>query len=366
MLYFKKNEFGNLINFKKMKKISWIFIVGLLIISSCTPPKTEENKTENYVDTTVYPVKTIVLEKQQIARTISNTSNLLAFEEINYAPASPGRIEEIYVEVGNRVSKGGIIARMDKTQLIQAEEQFMNAKSNFHRMDTLYKLNSVSKQQYEAVKTQYEVTKSSYEFLSKNTTLTSPINGIITGKYFENGELYSGAPNTAAGKAAIVTIMQINPLKAIINLSERYYPLVKNGMEAVVRADVFSNREYKAQVYKIHPTINSDTRTFSVELTINNGDETLRPGMFARVNMGLGETEALVVPAITVVKQDGTNNYFVFKANSDNTAEKILVNIGVRYDDKIEIISDKINEGDKIIIAGQNSLLNGSKIKVVQ
>lgn len=360
------NEINNLNNFKQMKKILWIFIAVLTIISACNSPKTEENKTTNNIDTTVYSVKTIVIEKQQIAKSINYTANLIAFEEINYAPASPGRIEEIYVEVGDRISKGSTIARMDKTQLIQAEEQYMNAKSNFLRMDTLYKLNSVPKQQYEAVKTQYEVAKSSYEFLSKNTTLTSPINGVVTGKYFENGELYSGAPNTTSGKAAIVTIMQINPLKAVINLSEKFYTLVKNGMQANVKVDIFPDRDFKAQVYKIHPTINSSTRTFEVELTVNNSDEKLRPGMFARVDMGLGETEAFVVPAITVVKQEGTNNYFVFKANDDNTADKILIDLGTRYDDKIEIISDKIKEGDKIIFAGQNNLLNGSKIKIVQ
>ena len=135
-------------------------------------------------DTTVYLVKTLTLEKQKIARHIEYTANLMPFEEINYAPASPGRIEEIVVEVGSRVKKGDVIARMEQTQLQQASEQLQSARTNFERMDTLHKLNSVSDQVYEAAKTQYEVSKTSFDFLKKNTTLVSPINGIVTGKVF--------------------------------------------------------------------------------------------------------------------------------------------------------------------------------------
>lgn len=351
-----------------MKRTSWIFFAVLTIISaSCNRSKNEQKTVNNNnIDTTVYPVKVIPLEKQKVTINVHYTANLVAFEEVNYAPASPGRIEEIYVEIGNKVSKGSIIAQMDRTQLIQAEEQFQTAKSNFLRMDTLYKLNSISKLQYETVKTQYEVSKASVEFLRKNTTLYSPINGVITGKYFENGELYAGVPNTAAGKAAIVTIMQIDPLKAIINLPERYYPLMKKEIEALAQVDIFPDKEFKAKVYKIYPTVNSSTRTFPVELTINNSNEILRPGMFARISMNLGEAESLLVPANALVKQEGTNNFYIFLAQENNTADKIIVETGSRYDDKIEIISDKVKEGDKIIVTGQDRLFKGSRISIVK
>jgi len=348
-----------------MKRFFSVLILVSVFFAACNNDKTKETKDVN-VDTTVYGVKTIELEKQMVAQKIEFTASLLAFEEIHYAPASPGRIEEIRVEVGSRVRKGDVIARMDRTQLINATEQLQSAQSNFQRMDTLHKLHSISEQQWEASKTAYEVAKTNVEFLQRNTTLVSPINGIVTGKYFESGELYSGAPNTSAGKAAIVTLMQINPLKAKINISERYYPLLKQGMKAGVVVDIYPDKIIQGVVYRIYPTVSSDTRTFPVELTIPNSDEKLRPGMFARVSLDLGETNALVVPAVAVTKQEGTNNHFVFVANSDNTAHKVLVEIGTRFDDKLEIVSDSIREGSKIIIAGQNKLLNGSKIKIVK
>jgi RND family efflux transporter MFP subunit len=255
---------------------------------------------------------------------------------------------------------------MERTQLLQAEEQFQNARSNYERMDTLYKLNSISEQQYETAKTQYEVAKSNLEFLNRNTTLVSPINGIVTGKYFESGELYSGAPNTSAGKAAVVTLMQINPLKVNVNVSEKYYPITRKGLKAVVKVDIYPDRTFNGEISRVYPTISESTRTFQVEIVISNPNETLRPGMFARVSLNLGEINALVLPAIAVIKQEGTNDRFVYLALSNHTAQKIRVEIGTRFDDKIEVVSSDIKEGDQVIIAGQEKLLNGSRIKVVQ
>ncbi len=347
-------------------KNSKIFLLLFLIIvtASCGSKATVEN-TESAADTTYYRVKTMILEKREISQSIGYTANMLPFEEINYAPASPGRIEEIMVEVGSRVGKGDVIARMERTQLQQASEQYQSARSNFQRMDTLYKLNSISEQVYEAAKTQYEVSKSSYDFLTKNTTLLSPINGIVTGKYFESGELYSAMPNTTAGKAAIVTIMQINPLKIIVNVSERYYPITKTGMKADITVDIFPSLSFSGVVSNVYPTISSDTRTFPIEIVVRNNDELLRPGMFARVDLNLGETNALLLPAIAVVKQEGTNDRYVYLAQSDNTARKVLVDLGERYDDQLEILSGEVKEGARVIIAGQEKLLDKSRITII-
>ncbi len=338
-------------------------LISLILVSCSNDPKT--GAPENTADTTVYRVKTLVLEMRDVAQNIEYTATLLPYEEIHYAPASPGRIEQIYVQVGSRVRRGSLIARMDQTQLATANEQLQSARNNFQRMDTLHKLHSISEQVWEAAKTQYEIAKTTVAYLSRNTSLVSPINGIVTGKYYERGEMYSGAPNTPAGKAAIVTLMQIHPLKAKINISERYFPLIKQGMQAGVKADLYPDKNIAAQVLKVYPTISADSRTFPVELSIPNPDETLRPGMFARVSLDLGQIKALIVPAIAIVKQEGTNNRYVFIAGNDKTARKIKVETGARFDDQLEIISDEVKVGDQIIVAGQNKLMDGSRILIV-
>ena len=94
------------------------------------------------------------------------------------------------------------------------------------------------------MKTQYDVTKTNVEFMEQNTLLKAPFNGIVTGKYFEDGEMYSGSPTTQSGRSAVVTVQQVNPLKVDVSISEQYFPLIKNGMKANIIADVYKNEAF--------------------------------------------------------------------------------------------------------------------------
>ena len=101
-----------------------------------------------------------------------------------------------------------------------------------------------------------------------------------------------------------------------------------------------------------------------MELELPNKNDLLKPGMFVRVSMDLGEVETFVVPANTVLVQEGTNIRFVFVEKS-KAAQRIEVTIGKRFDDQVEIISDNLKEGDKLVTEGQARLINGDKIDVV-
>jgi RND family efflux transporter MFP subunit len=201
--------------------------------------------------------------------------------------------------------------------------------------------------------------------MEQNTLLKSPFNGIVTGKYFEDGEMYSGSPTTQSGRSAVVTVMQVNPLKVNVSVSEQYYPLIKKGMKADVTADVYKNENFSASVYRIAPTISSGTRSFIVELELPNKRDLLKPGMFVRVSMDLGEVETFVVPANTVLVQEGTNLRYVF-VEENNSAKRIEVTVGKRFDDQLEIISETLKAGDKLVIEGQSKLINGEKIEIVK
>lgn len=309
-------------------------------------------------------VRVMKLEKSSISRTIDYNSTLQAYEEVYVAPAQPGRIEEIYVEPGDRVSKGQKLFLMDQTQLYQTRIQLQSMKVDMERMETLLETGSITQQAYDQLKTQYDVTNSSLKFLEENTVMYAPFSGIITARYYENGEMYSGAPNTQAGKAAVVTLMQINPLKAILKVSENYYPLIKKGMEASVIADVYPDKEYSGKVILVYPVIDPVSRSFQVEIEVPNSSGTLKPGMFGRVSMFVGEDETFVVPANTVLQQEGTNIRYMF-VEENGMAKRYNVLLGKRFDEKVEILSQDVKEGSKIIFEGHTKLLEGDKVKVV-
>jgi RND family efflux transporter MFP subunit len=313
----------------------------------------------------VFPVKTKTLTLQTIDKTIEYSANLIPFEELYMAPAQPGRISKIDVEIGDKVKKGQILIQMDQTQLKQAKIQLESLTKDYNRIKTLNETGSITEQQYDQIKSQLEITQSNVDFLNENTVLLAPFDGIVTGKYFENSENYSGAPNTQAGKAAIITLQQINIIKATINISEKYYSSLNKGIPVSLSCDTYPLEIFEGEIMNIHPTIDPTSRSFKVEIKVPNSDLKLRPGMFARVNITLGQTETLIVPAIAILQQEGTNKRYVF-INKNNIAKRVNVKIGERFDDSMEIISDDIKIGDQLIVAGQAVLMNNNKVKVVK
>ncbi|MDP4223633.1 MAG: efflux RND transporter periplasmic adaptor subunit [Bacteroidota bacterium] len=354
---------------KYLKAIPLILISGL-IMSGCSSgsKKSAAPGTEAAAATTeraAIPVKVMKLERTKIARTIDYTATILPFEEVNVAPSSPGRIDKLYVEVGDRINRGDNLFLMDRTQLYQQKVQLASLSKDLSRLDTLLRTGSTKQQQYDQLKAQYDVTKTNVDFMETNTLMKAPFTGIVTGKYFEDGEMYSGAPTTSSGRAAVVTVMQINPLKINVGISEQYYPLIKKGMQVEITADVYPNEKFTGRVYRIAPTINPATRSFIAEIEVPNRNDLLKPGMFVRISMDLGEVETFVVPAATVLVQEGTNVRYVF-IDDKGTAKRVEVLLGKRFDDMVEVISDVLKEGASLISEGQSKLINGDKIDLIQ
>lgn len=336
--------------------------LAIAVLAGCSGKKDAE-KNANAVE--AIPVKVQKLEKQDIARTLDYTANLQADEQVYYAPAATGRISKIYVEVGDRIKKGQLLVDMDKTNLHQAEVQLKNLETEYNRAKMLNETQSISKQAYDAAVTQYEVAKSNVDFLKENTQMLAPFNGVVTGKYFENGEVYTGGAFGGASKPSIIAIEKINPLKAYVNLSEQYFLAVKKGTKVALKSSLFPDRVFEGTVSIVYPTIDPASRTFTVEVKVPNDDEALRPGMYGTINFFIGNTATVVAPAIAVLKLQGANDRYVF-LNKDGKAKRVAVTLGKRFEDKVELISDEIHEGDELIVVGQGRLVDGSALKITE
>jgi membrane fusion protein, multidrug efflux system len=344
-----------------------VMLISGLILSACSA----KNKPAASQDTSApaekaaIPVKVMKMEKTRIARTIDYTATILPYEEVNVAPSTPGRIDKIYVEIGDRIKKGENLFLMDRTQLYTQKVQLASLEKDLSRLDTLLRTGSIKQQAYDQTKTQYDVLKTNVTYMEQNTLMKAPFDGVVTGRYFENGELYSGAPTSASGRAAVVTVQQINPLKVNVAVTEQYYPLIKVGMKANITADVYKNETFTGKVFRVAPTINVATRSFIAEIELPNRNDLLKPGMFARVSMDLGEVETFVVPAATVLIQEGTNIRYLF-IDDNGIAKRVEVVLGKRFDDKVEVISDVLKEGVSLVSEGQAKLLNNDKLEVVK
>ncbi len=337
-----------------------IFILsGLVLIGiSACQPRAQQEATQ--------PQATLVQVAATSIQAISNdldfTGVVQAYEEAHIGAAQPARIERILVDVGQQVTKGQLLVQMDRTQLFQAQVQLHALKADLNRVDTLLRMGASTQQSYDQLKAQYEVAKASFDNLASHTEIRATIPGIITGRYNSAGELFSMSPSPA-GKPAIVSIMQIRPVKITIGVSERFFPRVKPGQTTKVYSDLYPGRTFEGRVYRIYPTIDRASGTFKVEILVENNDLSLRPGMFTRVALNLGQTEALLVPALAVLKQVESNERFVFVVE-DGVAIRKPVVPGRNIGDMQEVISG-LAAGETLVVTGQHNLTHLGKVAVV-
>ena len=359
----KHLKFSEMNTIMMERHIFLISVIGLFLFGCSSGDSGRSSGSDN--DRAAEPVRVIEVGLGELARSITYTAHLQAFREVYLASSTPGRIHRILVEPGQQVRAGQVVVEMDQTQFHQAQLQLQSLETDYRRMDTLRKVGSISQQQYDQIRTQYDLAQSNLAFLEENTRLMAPFPGRVSGKYYENGEMFSGAPNTPVGKAAIVSLVQTSRMKAVVNVAERYYRYIQPDMEVKIHADNFPDTAFAGRVSTIYPVIDPITRTFKVEISIPNQQEKLRPGMFARASMDLQQVQAFMVPSLAVLKLQGSNERYVF-LEENGRARRISVELGNRYDDMVELISDEINEGDRLIIAGQARLLDGVEVTVVQ
>lgn len=275
----------------------------------------------------------------------------------NIAPASPNRIKQILVDVGSQVKRGQTLVILDKSSAEQLKVRLDLAQIEYDRAMNLLNIGSGTQQMVDQRKTELDALKSQYKNLMENTVLTSPISGVVTARNFDPGDMCGGTP--------ILTVGQISPsVIAKINVTENDYSKIKNGMHVDVKFDAFENESFTGRVRRIHPTIDTNTRTFAVEVGIANNNQRIKPGMFARVEINYGTQMHVVVPDRAVVKQPGSGNKYVYVYNDGKVAYN-KVELGQRINDSYEIISG-VNDGDLVVIAGQTQLANGVKVELIK
>lgn len=308
-------------------------------------------------------VKTDVSQKQTVARTVDFTANLQAYKQNFVTPAVAARIENIYVEVGDRVTEGQVLVDLDKNQYNTYALQLANAEANLARMKPVYEAGGISKQQIDELETSISVLKENVSNLETNLQLRSPLTGIVTGRYNEVGDLYTMSPN-AAGGVGVLQVMEMDRLKATVSVPEQYFPNVYMKMPVKVIADIYPDMEFDGQVTRIAPSINPTTRSFEVEVTIPNRSLTLRPGMFARTTFNMAEVEGVTVLDLAVQKQAGTNERFVFVAK-DGKAQRRVVVPGRQVGDRIEVLSG-VEANEEVVVAGMARLRDGVEVEIVK
>ncbi len=302
---------------------------------------------------------TVSVEKvsaREVPQTATYTSTVQAYVKNNIAPQTTGRIAKINVEIGDNVKKGQVLAEIDKAQLLQAQLQLQNKEVELGRMKALYEAGGLSKSDYDAIELAYNVAKTQVDNLLENTVLLSPVDGVVTARNYDAGDMYAMA-------SPIYTVEQIVPVKLLVGISESDYTKVKKGDSVEIVTDAIPGKVFYGSIDKIYPTVDPATRTFTVEVVVKNPYKTLRPGMFARVTVNFGSNNNVVIPDVAVVKQQGSGERFVYVLNEDDTVSYRKIQLGRRMGAEYEVL-EGIEDGARVVTGGQIRLKDGIKVTV--
>jgi membrane fusion protein, multidrug efflux system len=347
------------------RRKTWMLFVflaaaGALALLPLVRPQDHAAAGAARVETPRVPVRVTTPVLTTLVQTGAYSGNVEAWERAHVTSPGGQRIERIHVREGEHVAQGQLLVEMDGANLRQAEIELRTVRADRERIRRLGDLGAVAGQQREQIEAQYEAVQAQVAMLRRNTQLTAPIAGVVTARNFVDGEQFVAS----AESPSIVTVQTIDPLRVVINVSERHFPIVRPGMPATVRLDTYGERSFEGRVEQVNPVIAPDTRTFRVEIRIDNGHALLSPGMFARVALELGEVSGTFLPRTALQTQRGTGTPFVFVIE-EGIARRIEVTLGARVDEHQQVLAGLPRDA-LIVIDGIGRLRDGVPVRIVE
>ncbi len=333
-------------------------------------------------------VETTVVRKQAIQEQITVVGNLIGETTVSVVPRAAGRLQEVFVRLGDRVTKGQRIAKLEDQDIVeqvkqaeaaqevsmatirQREADLKRAQTNLERSRNLFERQLLPRQtlddneatfqaavaQLDLARAQNSQSKARLEELRVtlgNTMVVSPVNGFVAKRTIDPGAAVS--PN-----APVVDVVDITRVRLVVNVVEKDLKELHTGDTAKTEVDAFPGEVFTGRIARVSPVLDPATRTAQLEIEIPNPDFRLKPGMYARVNITTEtKKESLVLPANAVVDLGGRRGVFI--PQPDSTAVFRPVQTGSEQGDTVEILGGVV-EGDRVISTGAGALRDGDRV----
>ena len=301
-------------------------------------------------------------QRQTVARSVQLTGDVLPVQQAQIFSKVYGTLERVYVDLGDYVREGQLLASIDSTELVQqcrqAAATYENTKNIWARAQQLANRDLSAKQEFDNVDAALKVATANYENAKTRlgyTQITAPFCGYITRRYLDPGAVLT------ANNATLLTLMDLNSVKIILNVQERDVPLIAAGVKATVAVDALPERQFTGNITRLGQALDLATRTMPVELDIANPDHLLKPGMFATVALRVTEhPNALTLPIQALLK-DSKGSYVYIADNG--IARRKDVTIGMEQQSRTEILSG-LEGGEAVITTGQQLVKDSGQIAV--
>ncbi len=360
--------------------IAVIMVIFILILAAGARNRQEIPSNGTGETEAALPVEVEMVRIIPFRQDIASIGNILAARTVIIYPRVTGTLEKLYVEEGQFIREGELVASIESERRRLAVEQVENQiKSHYHelrnmendleRFKNLYHEGAVSEKQFRDIETLYNATlhrikgmESQLESAKKafqDTTIYSPMTGIVSRKMIDEGELVT--ESTMSKTSPIVEIMDLETVRIILPVGAEDIGLVKTGQKALIRAGSPSEKVFHGTVDKIATLVNPGTRTTDVEIAVANPGYFLKPGMFTNVTLETGTQRLLAVTLDAVLRIPGSGNYSCFRLKEDNTVERVYIEIGDLQDGFAEVRAG-LNEGDYVAVTSQGVLETGRRV----
>ncbi len=369
----------------KNQKRVYIFSAGVIVLLALLIYMRVRSNAEEAAKVT-RPVPSVQVSQAQvgtISRTLTFSGDIAAIQESSIFPRVNGNIEKEFVDIGDYVREGQILALIDTTvyaenarqaraAFLQAQATLANSKLIYERDKSLLEQNLIAKQDLDNAETAYKVAGAQAEAASANyrnavtqlgyCRITAPFSGFVTRRFFDPGTYVTASTNSQT--STLFYLADISKVKIMVDLLERDVPLIGKIKDAEIVVDAYPDQVFHGRITRVSQQLDLATRTMPVEVDVDNPQRLLKPGMYATVNLLIAKADnAVILPSQVIMRDD--SGYYVYTVTKDNTVHKSYVKVGIAQDNRDEILSG-ISRNDEIVFLGQDLVNDGMKVRVTR
>jgi membrane fusion protein, multidrug efflux system len=347
----------------KKERFILIFLALPLVFSlvgcgSQSTANAEENKTEETI-----PVEVATVEKGDIAAYFLGTATLEAESEADVVAKTGGIVEQIFVEEGEKVKKGQVLAQLDDDKLTldlkEAEARLKQLEGEFKRNRELHGKHIISTEIFERIKSDFEMQKAKVELarlLKDYTSIRAPIGGVVAKRMIKVG-------NMVPQNEPCFHITDFDPLLAVLHAPEKEMSKLEKNQKAFLEVDALPGETFSGKILRISPVVDAQTGTFKVTVAVTDPRGTLKPGMFSRVRIVHDvRNDILLLPKDAVLNEGDESVVFLVK---DNVVHRKTIGTGYVNTTCLEIRSG-LDLGDTVVRTGISGLKDGSKVEILE
>jgi membrane fusion protein (multidrug efflux system) len=310
-------------------------------------------------------VSSAMVDEAQWQVRVEAVGSLRAFQGVDISAEVPGTVASIGFESGQRIAQGDLLLRLDasaeQAELRALQAQLELARLDYRRARGLQERTALSQAQLDRAKSVMDSLVAEAEeqqALIARKSVRAPFAGELGIRQVSEGDYLS--PGTA-----IVTLQRLDPIYADFMVPERHLRVLAPGLSIEVEVAAYPNRTYTGQITAISPRVEEKTRNVVLQGTLTNAERTLRPGMFTRVAVLIGDiNEVLTLPRSAITFYPYGDSVFLIEARDDDLiVERRQVTTGRIRDGRVEILSG-LAPGDEVVSAGQLKLRNGQRVRI--